>query len=417
MPGSSGQVSRRDALDEDLEDAAAGEADRERVAVGDAVGLVLRRPVGEHLGAELEERALHAAAAHRADRLAALGHEHRGPGGSRSRAPCPDNGRHRGRLAALVRRHQGRQDLAHGAAPRLTGWSTSGRSDCRIRRGSHNDPMTDVRRADVVHEQISVQEVISLVADRAAGAVVSFSGDVRDHDHGRDVAHLEYEGHPTAAAVIAEVAADIAKRHDIIAIAVLHRVGPVAGRRLGAGGRGERRAPRRGVRRVQRAGRRDQAPAPGVEAPGLHRRHRRVGELRMSPTPLPLVDTYGRVHQDLRVSLTDRCNLRCTYCMPSDFADWLPGPELLSTDELMQVARRRDLARHRRRTPHRRRAAAARRRGRRRTPDQPAAARARGQRDHERPQAHDAGAAAARRRARRASTSASTRSTPRGSRP
>jgi molybdopterin synthase catalytic subunit len=56
---------------------------------------------------------------------------------------------------------------------------------------------------------------------------VSFSGDVRDHDHGRDVAHLEYEGHPTAAAVIAEVAADIAKRHDIIAIAVLHRVGPL----------------------------------------------------------------------------------------------------------------------------------------------------------------------------------------------
>lgn len=50
-----------------------------------------------------------------------------------------------------------------------------------------------------------------------------------------------------------------------------------------------------------------------------------------------LVDTYGRVHRDLRVSLTDKCNLRCTYCMPSDFADWLPGPSLLSTDELMQV--------------------------------------------------------------------------------
>ncbi len=51
----------------------------------------------------------------------------------------------------------------------------------------------------------------------------------------------------------------------------------------------------------------------------------------------PLVDTFGRVHRDLRVSLTDRCNLRCTYCMPNDFADWLPGPELLSTDELMTV--------------------------------------------------------------------------------
>ena len=52
-----------------------------------------------------------------------------------------------------------------------------------------------------------------------------------------------------------------------------------------------------------------------------------------------LVDTYGRVHRDLRISVTDRCNLRCTYCMPHDFADWLPGPELLTTDELMTVIR------------------------------------------------------------------------------
>ena len=50
-----------------------------------------------------------------------------------------------------------------------------------------------------------------------------------------------------------------------------------------------------------------------------------------------LVDTFGRVHRDLRVSVTDRCNLRCTYCMPSDFADWLPGDHLLSVDELLEV--------------------------------------------------------------------------------
>ena len=71
-----------------------------------------------------------------------------------------------------------------------------------------------------------------------------------------------------------------------------------------------------------------------------------MGELRVSATgepptassaPLPLVDTYGRVHRDLRVSLTDRCTLRCTYCMPEDFADWLPGPSLLTTDELVLV--------------------------------------------------------------------------------
>ena len=58
-----------------------------------------------------------------------------------------------------------------------------------------------------------------------------------------------------------------------------------------------------------------------------------MGELRMSQ----LIDGFGRVHRDLRVSLTDRCNLRCTYCMPEDFAAWLPSDELLTTDELMTV--------------------------------------------------------------------------------
>lgn len=50
-----------------------------------------------------------------------------------------------------------------------------------------------------------------------------------------------------------------------------------------------------------------------------------------------LVDTFGRGHRDLRVSLTDRCSLRCTYCMPHDFAAWLPNEKLLTTDELIAV--------------------------------------------------------------------------------
>lgn len=50
-----------------------------------------------------------------------------------------------------------------------------------------------------------------------------------------------------------------------------------------------------------------------------------------------LVDTYGRVHRDLRVSLTDRCNLRCNYCLPEEFSDWLPNEKLLTTDELIRV--------------------------------------------------------------------------------
>jgi cyclic pyranopterin phosphate synthase len=47
-----------------------------------------------------------------------------------------------------------------------------------------------------------------------------------------------------------------------------------------------------------------------------------------------LVDQFGRVATDLRVSLTDRCNLRCTYCMPADGLEWLPKPTLLSDAEV-----------------------------------------------------------------------------------
>ena len=50
-----------------------------------------------------------------------------------------------------------------------------------------------------------------------------------------------------------------------------------------------------------------------------------------------LVDRYGRVATDLRVSLTDRCNLRCTYCMPAEGLDWLPGEELLTDDEVVRL--------------------------------------------------------------------------------
>jgi len=87
--------------------------------------------------------------------------------------------------------------------------------------------MTVIRRADVVTEQVYVRDVEALVADPSAGAIVSFSGDVRNHDHGRTVATLTYEAHPTAAAVVEQVALEVAARHDVVAIAVSHRVGPI----------------------------------------------------------------------------------------------------------------------------------------------------------------------------------------------
>ncbi len=52
-----------------------------------------------------------------------------------------------------------------------------------------------------------------------------------------------------------------------------------------------------------------------------------------------LTDSFGRVHTDLRVSLTDRCSLRCTYCMPAEGLPWLPGAQMLTTAELLRIVR------------------------------------------------------------------------------
>jgi cyclic pyranopterin phosphate synthase len=52
-----------------------------------------------------------------------------------------------------------------------------------------------------------------------------------------------------------------------------------------------------------------------------------------------LSDAYGRIATDLRVSLTDRCNLRCAYCMPPEGLDWLPTPEVLTTEEVVRLVR------------------------------------------------------------------------------
>jgi cyclic pyranopterin phosphate synthase len=50
-----------------------------------------------------------------------------------------------------------------------------------------------------------------------------------------------------------------------------------------------------------------------------------------------LLDTFGRVATDLRVSLTDRCNLRCSYCMPAEGLEWMPAPQMLTDDEVVRL--------------------------------------------------------------------------------
>jgi molybdenum cofactor synthesis domain-containing protein len=92
----------------------------------------------------------------------------------------------------------------------------------------HTGPAA-VLRAAVTEEPLSVEEHADLVSDPGAGAVVTFAGVVRDHDGGRSVRELEYVGHPSAADVVAEVAAELSARHSgVRALAVSHRVGPLA---------------------------------------------------------------------------------------------------------------------------------------------------------------------------------------------
>jgi cyclic pyranopterin phosphate synthase len=65
----------------------------------------------------------------------------------------------------------------------------------------------------------------------------------------------------------------------------------------------------------------------------------RAGQARHETPGSPLVDTHGRVHRDLRISLTDRCSLRCTYCMPEQGNEWLAKSSILTLDEIERVAR------------------------------------------------------------------------------
>jgi len=53
----------------------------------------------------------------------------------------------------------------------------------------------------------------------------------------------------------------------------------------------------------------------------------------------PLLDSFGRVHRDLRISVTDRCNFRCTYCMPAEGMEWRAREELLTFEEIERLAR------------------------------------------------------------------------------
>ena len=88
--------------------------------------------------------------------------------------------------------------------------------------------MTLAPVALVTDRPIDAAAVEAAVVRPEAGAHVVFRGIVRDHDHGRAVVSLDYEGHPTAAQVLAEVVAEFAAMDGVLGVAAAHRIGSLA---------------------------------------------------------------------------------------------------------------------------------------------------------------------------------------------
>lgn len=112
--------------------------------------------------------------------------------------------------------------------PADAGWQGSA---ARVAGAPNNGLMSafaQVLLSDVVTRPIAAAELARLVSGPEVGAVVTFSGDVRRFDHGREVRALAYEGHPTAARILTDVADEVARRFDVLALAVLHRVGELS---------------------------------------------------------------------------------------------------------------------------------------------------------------------------------------------
>jgi molybdopterin synthase catalytic subunit len=83
-----------------------------------------------------------------------------------------------------------------------------------------------VLHAELVDDDINLIGIVNQVSSSASGAIATFTGLVRELDHGRRVTELEYVAHDSAARVIGEVARDVAAKHtEVIALAIVHRTG------------------------------------------------------------------------------------------------------------------------------------------------------------------------------------------------
>jgi GTP 3',8-cyclase len=199
---------------------------------------------------------------------------------------------------------------------------------------------------------IDTARLLDSVADDAAGANVLFTGTTRGVTAGvltnQITNRLVYEAHePLASAVLTRLRDEAVAKHGLTACAIIHRLGEVA-----VGETSVAVATSAPHRREAFAAAEWLMERIKREAPIWKCEEGADGDRTWvhpdSGTPSAgdvlyeqravLVDGFGRIHTDLRISVTDRCNLRCTYCMPLDVA-FKPREELLSYEEIVRVAR------------------------------------------------------------------------------
>jgi molybdopterin synthase catalytic subunit len=87
--------------------------------------------------------------------------------------------------------------------------------------------MVQIMRADVTTAVINVFELANLIRDESCGAIVTFSGEVRNHDCGKEVVSLTYEIHPSAPEKLTEITQSVAEKFQVQKVAIAHRYGEI----------------------------------------------------------------------------------------------------------------------------------------------------------------------------------------------
>ena len=206
-------------------------------------------------------------------------------------------------------------------------------------------------------EPIDYAALTESVRSTDSGAVVLFLGTVREMTDGRRTVALDYEAYgPMAEAKLDEIEAEARRRWPIDRVAIVHRVGrlelgdvSVAVAVSSPHGHEAFEAARFLIDTLKvtvpiwkKENWHDGTTEwvhPGLESPGagIERASRSKtwrDAMINAPRPAPLIDGFGRVHTNLRISVTDRCNIRCFYCMPADDVEFMDRSELLTFEEI-----------------------------------------------------------------------------------